>query len=561
MHGIPCALLMYLPAYLTPRSAVLRPAFSAGSKRLAGLFSVLLCLLPLPASATTFSSAAIASDASVASQVSTGKTYTHAINLNASSTVTVNSVPFGFGTGNGGGSQPAKNYTFSSFNSAVTNFNSTATGNIHTLLATRGTNTNSATYVITLSGLTSGTAYTFALFTDSAHGPGRNWYRVSQNADASTYDLDFSAGGVNSSRLLTASYTATGASVTFTLTRLTGQGSPGVTDATSWIGFAGFVNYAAGSTPPVITSQPASLTVTTGTYATFSVAATGAPAPTFQWKKNGAAVAGATAATYTINPALAADAGSYTVTVTNAAGSVTSNAAVLTVTSRETAERATVAGAFDFNYLLYRPAGYHPTNGPAWPVVIFLHGYGERSYGTANPMDPAHLNDLKIYGPPLRIEGGHDYPFLVVSPQCWGSWWQGAELESFIDWLELNYHIDPSRIYLTGLSMGGFGVWDLCQRDPTRYAAIVPISAAPDSSPSSPNYTLAPALHNLPIWAFHGANDPIYSVAALQSYLDLIRNAGGSPLVTIYTTSPGNGHDAWVPTYASDDWCNWLLTH
>jgi predicted peptidase len=136
-----------------------------------------------------------------------------------------------------------------------------------------------------------------------------------------------------------------------------------------------------------------------------------------------------------------------------------------------------------------------------------------------------------------------------------------VELESFIDWLKTNHHIDPARIYLTGLSMGAFGVWDLCQRQPTRYAAIVPISAAPDSSPSSPNYTLAPALHDLPIWAFHGANDPLYSVAQLQSYLDLIRNAGGSPLVTIYTTSPGNVHDAWVPTYANDDWCNWLLQH
>jgi hypothetical protein len=202
-------------------------------------------------------------------------------------------VAFGFGTGNGGGSQPARNYTLTAFNNTVTNFNSTATGNIHTLLATRGTNTSSASYAVTLSGLTAGTAYTFALFTDSSHGVGRNWYRVSQNVDATTYDLDFSAGGVNSSRLLTVSYTATSSSVTFTLTRLTGQGSPGITDATSWIGFAGFVNYSTAGAP-VITAQPESLTVTTGTYATFSVSATGTPSLTFQWKKNGATISGAT---------------------------------------------------------------------------------------------------------------------------------------------------------------------------------------------------------------------------------------------------------------------------
>lgn len=515
--------------------------------------------LPLVAGAVTYNNSAITGDASVATQVSTANTYTHRINLNASSTVTVNGVAFQFGTGNGGGAQAAKNYTFTSFNNAATNFNSSATGNMHTLLATRGTNTSSASYAVTLTGLTAGTSYVFALFTDSAHGIGRNWYRVSQNIDATTYDLDFSAGGVNSSRLLTVGYTASGSSVTFTFTRLTGTGS---TDSTSWIGFAGFVNYAtATGTAPTITTQPGAVTATTGTFATFTVAASGSPTLSYQWKKNGATIAGATAAIYTINPVQAADAGSYTVVVSNSYGSVTSATAALTVTTRQTAERATVSGAFDFNYLLYRPGGYHPTNGAAWPVVIFLHGYGERSYGKTNPMDPAHLNLLKVYGPPLRIEQGHNYPFLVVAPQCWDTWWQGGQLESFIDWLELNYHIDPSRVYLTGLSMGAFGVWDLCQRAPTRYAAIVPISAAPASDPSSPNYTLAPALHDLPIWAFHGANDPLYSVPQLQSYLDLIRNAGGNPLVTIYTTSPGNVHDAWVPAYANDDWCNWMLTH
>ena len=128
---------MKIPHPSTSRSAFACTAFLF---RLVGLCCVaLLGCLPLRLLAASYTSAAITSDTSVASHVATGKTYSHAINLNASSTVTVNGVAFGFGTGNGGGSQPARNYTLTAFNNSVTNFNSTATGNIHTLLATRGT--------------------------------------------------------------------------------------------------------------------------------------------------------------------------------------------------------------------------------------------------------------------------------------------------------------------------------------------------------------------------------------------------------------------------------------
>lgn len=188
-----------------------------------------------------YSVAAITSDASLATHVAKANDYTHKIDLNASTAVTVNGVAFEYGTGNGSGTQSAKNYTLTSFSYTDTTFNSSATGNIHTVLATRGTNTNSATYTLTLTGVTAGERYTFVLFNDSSHSAGRGWYRISQNIDATTYDVDFSAGGVGSSRALAIAYTATSSSVTFTFTRRDGVGT---TNSSSWIGFAGFVNYA-----------------------------------------------------------------------------------------------------------------------------------------------------------------------------------------------------------------------------------------------------------------------------------------------------------------------------
>lgn len=427
-----------------------------------------LTLTAQPALPTTFAITTLGTDAAVQPHVNTANIYTHAINLNASATVTVNGVPFGFGTGNGGGAQPAKNYTLSPFSHAFTTFNSTATGSMHTLLATHGTNTSSATYTLTLTGLTAGKRYTLALFTNSTHGAGRDWYRVSQNLDNVTTDVDFSAAGVNTSRMLAIAYSATGPSVTFTFTRLDGIGTTG---SSSWVGFAGFANYEV----------------------------------------------------------------------------------------RQTAQRTTSAGRFDFNYLLTLPPGYDAAAATEWPLLVFLHGMGERSNAETDPMNPVHLDKLRALGPPLRIEQGAAFPFLVVAPQCSTAWWDGAQLEAFIQDLQTRYHIDRTRVYLTGLSMGGFGVYDLAQRQPSRYAAIAPISAAPQVDAA--NSAAAPNLRDLPIWAFHGASDPLYPVSALQSYLDLIRAAGGNPTVTIYTSSPGNAHDAWIPAYADDALYTWLLTH
>jgi predicted esterase len=686
----------------------------------------------LTVGSTLYTVASLTSDASIVAHVNVSHVYTHAVDIAATAPVIVNGLTFSVGTGNGGGAQPALGYTLSTLNNTITNFNSNATGEIRPVLTSRSTNTNSALYTLTLNNLVAGRSYTFAMFNASGHGVGRNWYRVAQDIDTSTFDLDFSAGGVNSSRVFTITFAPTTAAATFTFTRLDGTAS---TNTSSWLGFAGFVNYelpaaptiilgpksltvdagatayfgvsargaeslsyqwfkdgnaingataatlvlpnaqlsnagsynvvvtnASGSVPsvaatltvnplvaPTITTQPLSGSVEAGASTSFFVTATGTMPLNYQWQKDGQPLAGATSATLTLNNVQPDQAGSYTVMVTNSVGSTTSDPTTLTVTipppvgptitvhptnrtvdinltatftvtatgtaplsyqwfkegvaipgattatltlpvvqpaaagsyavtvtnvvdsatsnpatltvniPRQTAQRATAAGVYDFNYLQYLPIGYDDDPSADWPLVIFLHGMGERSTGETNPMDPVHLSKLRTLGPTLRVQQGTEFPFLLISPQCATDWWNGAQLEAFITEMERRYRVDRTRIYLTGLSMGGFGVYDLAQRNPSRYAAIAPISAAPQVDTS--NSAAAPKLRDLPLWAFHGANDPLYSVPDLQAYLDLIRNVGGNPLVTIYTTPPGNVHDSWVPAYANDALYSWLLTH
>ncbi len=207
---------------------------------------------------------------------------------------------------------------------------------------------------------------------------------------------------------------------------------------------------------------------------------------------------------------------------------------------RQTAWSMTAPNLYSFKYLLYLPAGYNTDTAVRWPLMVFLHGAGER--GT-------DVERVAVNGPPLLIERGRDYPCIVVSPQCAGSWWSAADLQPFIEDLVRQYHVDPDRVYLTGLSMGGYGTWDLAVRSPGFYAAIVPLCGA--GTPSQ-----AYQLRDLPVWAFHGALDATVPVARTQEMIDGIRQAGGDPLVTIY---PNLGHDVWTVTYANDALYTWMF--
>jgi predicted peptidase len=122
----------------------------------------------------------------------------------------------------------------------------------------------------------------------------------------------------------------------------------------------------------------------------------------------------------------------------------------------------------------------------------FLHGAGEKG---------SNLEYVKRHGVARIVEEQPDFPFIAVSPQCpQGQYWSVPRLSTLLDEVESSYRVDPDRIYLTGISMGGFGTWRLAAAQPHRFAAIAPICGGGDP-------TDACNLKDLPVWAFHGARD------------------------------------------------------
>jgi predicted peptidase len=194
-------------------------------------------------------------------------------------------------------------------------------------------------------------------------------------------------------------------------------------------------------------------------------------------------------------------------------------------------------------YLVYLPADYDKQD--KWPLVLFLHGAGERG---------DNIDAVKLHGPPKLIEHGKQFPFIVVSPQCpRGHWWNNelVPLSALLDEITHKYKVDPDRVYLTGLSMGGFGTWALAAYSPDRFAAIVPICGGGEP-------LLARALGHMPVWAFHGGKDPVVPVKRSQDLIDALKKANGEAKLTIY---PEAQHDSWSATYDNPEVYEWLLKH
>lgn len=193
----------------------------------------------------------------------------------------------------------------------------------------------------------------------------------------------------------------------------------------------------------------------------------------------------------------------------------------------------------EMDYLPYLPHDYDQHD--AWPLLLFLHGSGERG-------DDLAL--VTIHGPPKLIAAGKEFPFIVVSPQCPAERrWEPIELVALLDDLETRYKIDADRIYVTGLSMGGFGTWELAAFAPKRLAAIAPICGGGEV-----NWTKQ--IVSLPTWVFHGAKDEGVPLERSQLMVDALKKNGGDPKFTIY---PEAGHDAWTETYDNPEFYAWLL--
>ena len=210
-------------------------------------------------------------------------------------------------------------------------------------------------------------------------------------------------------------------------------------------------------------------------------------------------------------------------------------------------------------YRLLIPEGYRP--GRKYPLVVFLHGAGERG---------ADNRAQLVHGAPLFLkpEVLAKFPCFVVAPQCpEGKRWVEVDWSAEIgvqprqpsDPLGLvvellrkiprEFAIDTRRVYVTGLSMGGFGTWDLITRYPGRFAAAVPICGGGDTQ-------VAAQAAKTPVWAFHSSDDPVVKVVRTRAMIDALRQAGGQPRYTEYTSL---GHHSWSKAYAEPDLLPWLF--
>ncbi len=200
----------------------------------------------------------------------------------------------------------------------------------------------------------------------------------------------------------------------------------------------------------------------------------------------------------------------------------------------------------------------------SYPLVLFLHGAGER--GSDNSRQLRHLPAWLASERARR-----EHPCYVLAPQCApGEWWVDGDarralrsdapvdaspsnsLRAALAALEdvmRREPVDPDRVYLTGLSMGGFGAWELAMREPERFAALLPICGGGDAR-------RAAALKTMPIWAFHGAEDPVVPLRLSRLMVEAVRRAGGSAKLT---ELDGVGHDAWTHAYRRSGALAWLF--
>lgn len=211
---------------------------------------------------------------------------------------------------------------------------------------------------------------------------------------------------------------------------------------------------------------------------------------------------------------------------------------------------AQTAGVFEgANYLLHVPAGYDDTADP-WPVILFLHGAGERG---------ADVWRVKRQGLPKHVERRAQFPFIVLSPQCpEGVGWQPRTrgLMALLDSILARHRADPARVYLTGISLGGYGTWHAASRHPQRFAAIAPICGGGLKRYGFPEK--ACALAEVPIWAFHGLRDEVVPPEETVKLIEVVRRCGGDPRLTLYEDA---AHDSWTRTYANPTLYRWFLSH
>ncbi len=210
----------------------------------------------------------------------------------------------------------------------------------------------------------------------------------------------------------------------------------------------------------------------------------------------------------------------------------------------------TITRTTKLNFALHIPEEARSVPDKPWPTILFLHGRGE--FGD-NP------EDLFLTGLPPYVAERPEFPFIVIAPQCpWKTWWPelADEIDQLLNFCLRTYPVDPRRLYLTGLSMGGFGAWYLAARWPERFAAVAPICGGGYWMHGFPEQVAA--LRDVPVWAFHGAKDDVVPPSFSEELVNTLKAGGGDVKLTIY---PEADHDSWTETYQNPALYEWFLSH
>ena len=214
--------------------------------------------------------------------------------------------------------------------------------------------------------------------------------------------------------------------------------------------------------------------------------------------------------------------------------------------------KVVVSDKVEIRYQLHLPKGYDAKAGKKWPTILFLHGAGERG---------DDIEKVTVHGPPMIVKDDPSFPFIVISPQCpVGERWQPGQLIALLDSVSKKHAVDNKRVYLTGLSMGGYGSWELGVRHHERFAAIAPICGGGTTI----EIRLARRvkdhpLKSLPVWAFHGAKDSVVPLGESERMVDAFKAIGNENVkLTVY---PDANHNSWTETYDNSKLYEWFLSH
>lgn len=223
-----------------------------------------------------------------------------------------------------------------------------------------------------------------------------------------------------------------------------------------------------------------------------------------------------------------------------------------------------VKTGFSMSYRLYIPTDYDA--GKSYPIVLFLHGYGE--IGSDNSSQILASQGAAIWASPQEQQ---DHPCFVLAPQSTMTGWTSiasyglddpyepqADLELAYKMLQSvisEYSIDTNRVYGTGSSMGGYGIWAMAIEHPDLFAAIVPVCGDADQSAVS-------VLKDLPVWIFQADSDPTIPSSHAKDLVPFLQNLGSSSRFTLYDADTyfyPSAHFSWVPAYADEDMRTWLF--